>query len=508
MRMYPILLLVVGLALSACGDPGGPPPEQPMVATGAQVSVTTTGLDIDGDGYHITVDGSNREAIAANGAIVVALDPGRRMISLTGLTPNCALGDPGLRTVTIVAGEMARVEFAVACTATSGVVGVVASTSGFVAGVLYQANVDGTVPFPVTPGAPAYLAGVSAGNHVVSLGAPANCSVKTKPQSVTLTAGTLTRDTVEVTFSVTCVGPSKPRIAFVRRANPDPDGRPGPPDIYIANADGSQATWLTSGEKPAWSPDGRRIAFHRGAIGATIYVIDVDGSNERPLQRGGNPAWSPDGTRIVFNTTVVQGGSLFVMNADGSGFTQLIRGDFAKPGSDDWLGFPEWSPDGQRISFVREPDYDSYEPWRVYVMNADGSAPHPLEDPRSACDRCTFQFEHAWSPDGSRIASAVMEFSETGEFWEIASVKSSGADFRIHYRDELGGYAAHPDWSPDGRSLVFEKYVTTSGCTKPGCPKRIFVVSVDGGSARQLIPEDAQRPDYWDDQPAWSRAKD
>jgi hypothetical protein len=483
-----------------------------MVATGAHVSVTTTGLDIDGDGYHITVDGRNREAIAANGVIVVALDPGRRTISLAGLTPNCSLGDPGLRTATIVAGEIVRVEFAVACTATSGVVGVVASTSGFVAGVLYQANVDGTVPFPVTPGAPAYLAGVSAGNHVISLGAPANCSVKTEPQAVTVTAGSLLRDTVEVTFSVTCMGPSKPRIAFVRRSKPGSDGRPGPPDIYIANADGSQATRLTSGEGPAWSLDGRRIAFNREGV---IQTINVDGSNERTLGPGLFPAWSPDGKRIVFGTGVGdRGGGIFVMSADGSGRTRVIQNDFASPGSRDWVGWAEWSPDGRRISFVRAPDYDSYEPWRVYIMNADGSEPHALPDGRSSCTSCPafiswFQLEHAWSPDGSRIVSTVQAINGPGEdFWAIASVAPSGADFRIHYREQPGGFAGQPDWSPNGRSLVFERFVITPGCQMQVCPMRIFVVSVDGGSARQLIPEDPQRPGYWDEQPAWSRAKD
>ncbi len=51
---------------------------------------------------------------------------------------------------------------------------------------------------------PTYLAPVLAGDHIVSLVAPSNCSVETDPQSVTLTSGGLIRDTVEVTFSVIC----------------------------------------------------------------------------------------------------------------------------------------------------------------------------------------------------------------------------------------------------------------------------------------------------------------
>ena len=68
---------------------------------------------------------------------------------------------------------------------------------------------DGARSFFVGPSEPAYLTAVPAGDHVVSLVAPANCSVETDPQSVTVTAGGLIRDTVEVTFSVTCVPRSR-----------------------------------------------------------------------------------------------------------------------------------------------------------------------------------------------------------------------------------------------------------------------------------------------------------
>ena len=77
MRMYPILRLVIGLALSACGDPGGLPPEPSLETTGARVTVRTTGpaINIDQDGYRVVVDGSDRGAIPANGTKVMPLDP-------------------------------------------------------------------------------------------------------------------------------------------------------------------------------------------------------------------------------------------------------------------------------------------------------------------------------------------------------------------------------------------------------------------------------------------------
>ena len=458
-----------------------------------RITTTTTGLDVDPDGYRVVVDGSDQVSISTNGTVFTRLTPGSRAIGLTGLSPNCALEAPGSHIVTVADTAIASLDFAVVCTATSGVIGVILSGTGV--GSVYEATVDGATPFPVGPAVQAYLDAVPAGDHVVSLSAPATCSVETAAQSVTVTAGSLVRDTVEATFSVSCVAPSaSARIAFVRRSQPGPDGMPGPPDIYLANADGSGVTRLTSGENPAWSPDGRSIAFDRGG---TIHVIDSDGSNERQVGPGAFPAWSPNGTRIVFVGS--SGGGIFAINADGSKLTRLIRSDFANPGARDGVAWPEWSPDGQ-ITFVRTPAYDSYEPWAIYVMNADGSDPEDLNVLRTVGG--SFAEVHSWSPDGSRIALGV----DQGPSWIIASVNSSGADFRVHYREQSGGYAAHPDWSPDGRHLVFNRYVTISGCRSPSCPMRIFVVSAEGGPARQLVPEVEQRQDYWDEQPAWSRA--
>jgi hypothetical protein len=104
-----------------------------------------------------------------------------------------------------MAAEVVPVEFAVVCTAKSGVIGVAVEASGADLGSRYEALVDGARSFFVEPGSPAYLATVPAGEHVVSLVPPDNCSLETGPQSVTVSGGGLIRDTVEVTFSVTCV---------------------------------------------------------------------------------------------------------------------------------------------------------------------------------------------------------------------------------------------------------------------------------------------------------------
>jgi hypothetical protein len=174
-------------------------------ATGAAVTTTTTGIDIDPDGYRVAVDGTNRGAIPPNATVLTRLDPGSRTITLTGLTPNCTLDGPASRTVTIVISKVEPIDFVVVCTATSGVIGVVVEASGTDVDGVYEAMVDGARSVFVGPSEPAYLTAVPAGDHVVSLVAPTNCSVEGDPQSVAVTVGGLIRDTAEVAFSVTCV---------------------------------------------------------------------------------------------------------------------------------------------------------------------------------------------------------------------------------------------------------------------------------------------------------------
>jgi hypothetical protein len=72
------------------------------------------------------------------------------------------------------------------------------------------------------------------------------------------------------------------------------------------------------GSAPDWSPDGQRLVFQE----AGVYVVNPDGSNLVQLTDSGfDPAWSPDGTRIVFG----RGNDLWVMNADGTGASQITN---------------------------------------------------------------------------------------------------------------------------------------------------------------------------------------
>jgi Tol biopolymer transport system component len=163
-----------------------------------------------------------------------------------------------------------------------------------------------------------------------------------------------------------------------------PDGRAIYDGRYLVSTDGSGARRLPYiPKRPVWSPDGRRIAFtrQRGRTGpgpccnpsaADIYVMNADGSGTRKLTHNNarfyaEPAWSPDGRQIAFRSTRNGNRDIYVMNADGSGKRNLTR----NPAKD---VRPSWSPDGRRIAFLSDRDGRL----EAHVMNADGSGQRSL----------------------------------------------------------------------------------------------------------------------------------
>ena len=170
----------------------------------------------------------------------------------------------------------------------------------------------------------------------------------------------------------------------------DPGAATSDSDIFVANVDDllagvAQPQNITNSSgiidnDPNWSPDGTKIAFTRHPAQAPpseadIYVINPDGAALTRLtfndyeERG--PQWSPDGSRIVFFARVgtqvgPQPGFNFeicVMNADGTAFVQLTDNAV-------FDGGPSFSPDGQKILFIRTVPGQAQE---LFSMNADGT---------------------------------------------------------------------------------------------------------------------------------------
>jgi hypothetical protein len=226
-------------------------------ASAVSITTRTTGLDL-GFGYRLEVDGADQGFLRANATALFRIEPGNRTIALAGLAPNCTIQGPGSLAVSVGDAEVAPIAFAVICTATRGVIGVTVDASGADAEGRYDAMVDGAGNFRVGPGGPAYQF-AAAGDHIVSLAAPGNCSVETGPQSVTVLGGGLTRDTVEVTFSVRCRsgGYGTLRVTAVTTGNV-----PGQPyAVWLCNfADSYYCTYSTHTRLGDVSPNGTLVA--------------------------------------------------------------------------------------------------------------------------------------------------------------------------------------------------------------------------------------------------------
>ena len=196
--------------------------------------------------------------------------------------------------------------------------------------------------------------------------------------------------------------------------------------------------------EPAWSPDGKRLVFVHDALSGTdgqleIHRMNADGSDskriltpaKRPAQDE-HPAWSPDGSTIAFTSTRDGNPEIYLCDGDGGNLRRIT----AHAAVD---SHPSWSPDGKRLAFCSA----RFGNMEICVMNRDGSDVQRLTD-HPAMDYCP-----KWSPDGKWIA-----FTSTRDGnYEIYLVRPDSTG--LCNLTQHPGLDKDPAWTPDSKHVTF-----------------------------------------------------
>ena len=291
------------------------------------------------------------------------------------------------------------------------------------------------------------------------------------------------------------ISPDGSRIAYTVRTN-SPEGR-GYGQLWIYNVGSRNSTLVggadARGGNPAWSPDGRSIAFH-GKVGsgkpglyvcsadgsAPRFLADIDGTNS-PLQIvGATAAWSPDSkaiafvsatpgpetkdatgdpmviTRYLYKPEAPEGFShfndnkrlhIFLVDAAGGAVKQLTQGDRYEHSID-------WGPNGE-ILYVQnaEPNADEFFNNDIFALNPSTGAVRRLTATEGV------EYNPKWSPDGKMIAYRATKRGltdletnmEDTHVWVMNADGSNGREVGSVIDDRQGT----PIWSPDGQWLYF-----------------------------------------------------
>ena len=206
--------------------------------------------------------------------------------------------------------------------------------------------------------------------------------------------------------------PDGTRVTFHWQPAGAPDSR-----IVVKSIQDDAMQELTRGVKdsyPAWSPDGRWIAFARDdGARSGLYVVPAIGGPVRRLHPDRlylGPGWSPDSRTLVFSATFPEQCSIFRLSLDTLETKKLTF-------TDQWAWAPAFSPDGRTIVFVSGYVND------LYLVPADGG-----EARRLTFDKKAIPGHPTWTKDGAAILFASSR-AGSPELWQVAA--AGGAPERV-----------------------------------------------------------------------------
>jgi Tol biopolymer transport system component/DNA-binding winged helix-turn-helix (wHTH) protein len=287
-----------------------------------------------------------------------------------------------------------------------------------------------------------------------------------------------------------------------------------------------------SGVGIALSPDGQRYAKVEEGRSLTVASIEGESAHRIYYSAGAvisRPSWSPDGSMLCFtklDPEAAKGAdvySIWSINADGSNLRNMVSPKLGILNA----SFCNWTPGARYLLFSSPvngksdlwaiPDRANWFPFShpkpVRLTDNPVEFYAPTSSPYGAKIFALGRMERgelarydrkagAWLPFVGGMSAGALDFSRDGQ-WVVYVKHPEGTLWRsrIDGTDPLQltfgpDTTDGPHWSPDGRQIAFRS-------SPPGQPRRIFLISADGGVARELLPGDESKKE--EGIPTWSR---